>query len=86
MLNVIEFACAGECVCTLYTVNLGLSEVCVLSVSQVTIVQYGFNVYNLKMTHAFFTHICSMWMNLCQINFRGASFDFDLVLHCSGFD
>lgn len=48
----------------------------------------GFNIYNTKISRAmhFLTHICPTQMNQCQINFKGARLDFDLVLWCSNCD
>lgn len=45
---------------------------------------YSLNIYYLKTgkSHAFLTQVCSMWMNLCQINFKVGSLDFDLILGC----
>lgn len=45
----------------------------------------GFNTHTMKISSDmhFLTHIFSVQMNLCQINFRGGSLDFDLVPSCS---
>lgn len=46
--------------------------------------EYDFNIYNLKVSGGmhFLAHICSIWINPCQINFKGGSLDFDLVPSC----
>lgn len=45
----------------------------------------SFNIYNLRESSGmhFLTHICSVWMNLCQTHFRGGILRFDLGRSCS---